>query len=152
MDFDVKRPGFSLVQLLVTVAIVGLLAVAGIPTCTSIIQGQKVGNAITDLSRIGQAAIAYQLRTGVLPRTLDDLDNIPLHDPWVRKYQYTNLSNAKSKGVARINIRQSPINTLFDVYSLGEDGESVSQLTAISSGDDVVWARDGQFIGLASEY
>ena len=45
-----------------------------------------------------------------------------------------------------------PINTYFDLYSTGEDGESVSPLTAKASQDDVIWANDGDFIGPASNY
>ena len=45
-----------------------------------------------------------------------------------------------------------PINTYFDLYSMGKDGKSVPPLTAQASQDDVLWANDGGFIGLASQY
>jgi general secretion pathway protein G len=45
-----------------------------------------------------------------------------------------------------------PINTFFDLYSMGKDGQSVSPLTAQASRDDVIWANDGAFIGRASDY
>ena len=45
-----------------------------------------------------------------------------------------------------------PINTDFDLYSMGKDGESVPALTAAKSRDDVVRAANGAFIGLASKF
>jgi general secretion pathway protein G len=45
-----------------------------------------------------------------------------------------------------------PINTDFDLYSKGADGDSVAALTAAKSRDDVVRAANGAFIGLASHF
>lgn len=45
-----------------------------------------------------------------------------------------------------------PINTDFDLYSMGKDGTSVPSLTAAASRDDVVRAANGAFIGLASRF
>ena len=45
-----------------------------------------------------------------------------------------------------------PINTSFDLYSMGKDGKSAAPLTAQASQDDVIWANDGSFVGLASQY
>ena len=45
-----------------------------------------------------------------------------------------------------------PINSDYDLYSMGKDGQSVSPLTAKASRDDIIRANDGQFIGLASNY
>lgn len=42
-----------------------------------------------------------------------------------------------------------PINSDYDLYSRGKDGESVEPLTAQKSHDDVIRANDGAFIGLA---
>ncbi len=45
-----------------------------------------------------------------------------------------------------------PINTDFDLYSMGEDGKSVPPLTAKASRDDIIRANDGGYIGPASGY
>jgi general secretion pathway protein G len=45
-----------------------------------------------------------------------------------------------------------PLNSEFDLYSIGKDGRSMSALTAQISQDDVIWARDGNFVGLAADY
>jgi general secretion pathway protein G len=45
-----------------------------------------------------------------------------------------------------------PVNTDFDLYSLGEDGKSQSPFTAAASQDDIVRADNGRFVGLVSDY
>ena len=45
-----------------------------------------------------------------------------------------------------------PINSDFDLYSMGPDGESSPPLTAKSSRDDIVRANNGNFIGTAQGY
>ena len=45
-----------------------------------------------------------------------------------------------------------PINSDFDLYSMGKDGESVPPLTSKKRRDDIIRANDGQYIGLAEGY
>jgi general secretion pathway protein G len=45
-----------------------------------------------------------------------------------------------------------PINSQYDLYSKGPDGESLAPLTAKKSQDDIVLANDGGFVGRASDY
>jgi general secretion pathway protein G len=45
-----------------------------------------------------------------------------------------------------------PVNTDFDLYSLGKDGLSQSPFTAAASQDDIVRANNGLYVGLVSEY
>ena len=47
---------------------------------------------------------------------------------------------------------QVPLNSTYDLYSLGKDGVSDEPLTAKPSWDDIVRANDGAFIGLATQY
>jgi general secretion pathway protein G len=45
-----------------------------------------------------------------------------------------------------------PINTDFDLFSRGKDGQTNFPLTAQRSRDDIVRANNGGYIGLASDY
>ena len=72
--------------------------------------------------------------------------------PGAGRYQYLNLTDKASKGKARKNKNLVPINSQFDLYSKGKDGDTIPPLTAKPSRDDVVIANDGRFIGLASTY
>ncbi|MDH4073829.1 MAG: prepilin-type cleavage/methylation domain-containing protein, partial [Gammaproteobacteria bacterium] len=46
----------------------------------------------------------------------------------------------------------NPLNTDFDLYSAGADGESAGPLSATKSRDDIVRANNGAFIGLGENY
>lgn len=45
-----------------------------------------------------------------------------------------------------------PLNTDFDLYSVGKDGLSKATLAPPQSHDDIIRANNGRFIGLASDY
>ena len=45
-----------------------------------------------------------------------------------------------------------PLNSDFDLYSMGPDGQTATPLTAKASRDDIVRANNGGFIGVASDY
>ena len=45
-----------------------------------------------------------------------------------------------------------PINSSYDLYSMGKDGKTTAALTASASADDIIRANDGAFIGRASEF
>ncbi len=45
-----------------------------------------------------------------------------------------------------------PINSDYDLYSKGKDGESKAPLSPKVSHDDIIRANDGAFVGLASEF
>jgi general secretion pathway protein G len=45
-----------------------------------------------------------------------------------------------------------PINSRYDLYSMGADGRSVPPLTAQESRDDIIRANDGGYVGLAAGY
>ncbi len=55
-------------------------------------------------------------------------------------------------GEARKDGNLVPINTNFDLYSMGKDGKSKPPLRAKDSLDDIIYANDGDYIGLASDY
>ncbi len=73
-------------------------------------------------------------------------------DPWGNPYAYLNLTTTKGKGKARKDHSLVPLNSDYDLYSKGPDGQSASPLTAKSSRDDILRANNGRFIGPASQY
>ncbi len=73
-------------------------------------------------------------------------------DPWGHPYEYFNLITAKGNGQARKDKKLAPLNTDFDLYSVGPDGQTAASLVNKASRDDTVRARDGGFIGLASDF
>jgi general secretion pathway protein G len=75
-----------------------------------------------------------------------------LLDPWGNAYQYLNFADIMGVGQVRKDRNLVPINTDFDLYSMGRDGASQPPLTANTSRDDIVRANDGRFVGKAEDY
>ena len=95
---------------------------------------------------------AYELNNNALPDDLSAINRAGDLDPWERPYVYTNLSTAKGKGAARKDHKPDPINSDYDLYSLGKDGMTKPQISHKLSLDDVIRASDGKFIGLAKDF
>lgn len=55
-------------------------------------------------------------------------------------------------GGLRKDGKLNPLNTDFDLYSNGRDGDSKGPLSAKASRDDIVRANNGAFIGLGEDY
>ena len=144
--------GFTVVELLVAMAIMLTIAALAVPHLMAAINDAKIAKAVGDIHSIGTDIQAYELTKGVFPNTLADIGYDKFNDPWHNPYQYLNFANTKGKGKMRKDRFLVPINTFFDLYSMGADGKSVTPLTAAASQDDVIRANDGDFIGLASDY
>jgi general secretion pathway protein G len=89
-----------------------------------------------------------------LPDSLNDVFNTNPIDPWNNPYQYLRIDggDVKGKGKMRKDHFLVPINTDYDLYSMGRDGKSQAPFTARASQDDVVRANNGGFVGLVSDY
>jgi general secretion pathway protein G len=89
---------------------------------------------------------------GNLPKTLEELDMDVPFDPFGRPYIYYPFLAKNFKKNARMDKQLNPINSDFDLYSVGRDGDSKKQLDHKLSVDDIVRASDGFFIGLAADF
>lgn len=109
--------------------------------------------AIGDIKAIEADIAGFQLENeGALPGSLADLGGAR-EDPWGNPYQYTRIAGGNApSGQLRKDRFLVPINSDYDLYSMGEDGMSVSALTSEESHDDIIRANDGSFVGLASEF
>jgi hypothetical protein len=73
----------------------------------------------------------YEVVNQHYPDTLSDVGYGEKLDPWGSLYQYLNFATTSGIGAMRKDRFLVPINTYFDLYSTGEDGESVSPLSAM---------------------
>ena len=142
--------GFTLVELMITVAIVTILAAVAIPSYTSAMNKSRTTVAKRDLVDLQMRLDRYFTQRNTYPATLDDIAG-NLLDPWDNPYQYLSMENA-SVGKKRKDKSLHPLNTDYDLYSMGPDGRSVSPLTAKASRDDIIRANNGGFIGVAEDY
>ena len=144
--------GFSIFEILVVLAIGGIIFAITVPAVQTYMDRTRVAQAITDIGQISSTIKQYSRTRGAYPDTLADVSLDTLTDPWGRPYQYFNLTTAKGNGQARKDKKLNPLNSDYDLYSVGADGDSKPQITNAVSRDDVVRARDGGFIGLASDF
>jgi general secretion pathway protein G len=154
---SLQRPsgGFTLLELMFGLCAVGLVLAIGMPAYRNIVEKQQVTRAVRDIGGIAQQLERYKtLHSFRLPMTLSELGNNIPKDPWGRDYRYLNFSDDSpaTRGRMRKDHNLHPLNSGFDLYSVGGDGLSRAPLTAKDSRDDIVYGRDGGFIGRASDF
>jgi general secretion pathway protein G len=143
-----REGGFTLVELMAVVTIIGTIASIAVPKSHEVIERARVARAIGDIQ-----AMSIDLETqDTLPDGLTFFGPVRL-DPWGNPYQYNKFDPDKQvpKGARRDRFLV-PINSTYDLYSTGKDGDSNPTLNAKVSQDDVIRANDGGFVGLASKY
>lgn len=144
--------GLTLIELLLIVAIVGVLAQVAAASYSSYVERTRVANARKDITIVSTLIKEFQANNGRFPADLAEVGNQALLDPWGRPYVYLDVSTQVGRGESRRDRNLNPLNSDFDLYSLGKDGVSKKQITNKDSLDDVIRANDGVFIDLASKY
>lgn len=144
--------GLTLIELMIVLAIITVLASIAIPAYKDYTETAKVDSAIQDISAIAALAENYWNDARAYPDSLAEIGVAGKLDPWGNPYQYLNLYNKKGKGGNRKDKKLNPLNSDFDLYSMGKNGVSKTQITNKESLDDIIRANDGKFINLASKY
>ena len=141
-------------MILVTV-LISIVAVVAMASYREYIERTEINIAIQDIMAMQLSINAYAFNNnGVYPESLSDVGLGSMRDPWGNTYHYLNIANAgrSAIGASRKDRNLVPINSDYDLYSAGPDGETVPPLTASSSRDDIVRANNGGFVGEAEDY
>lgn len=137
---------------MLAIAILGVLMGIGIAAYDRYAERARVYQAAMDIGAMSVQIKQFETDNGTLPTTLADIGAAGKLDPWKNPYVYTNLSTNGGKGAARKDHKLNPINSDFDLFSMGKDGVFKTQVTHKLSLDDVIRANDGKFIGLAKDF
>ena len=155
--------GFTMIEVLMILAIVSVLLGIALPTYEEYRNRVDISIAKKDMVQIALKLEKYQALHYRYPEYLDDID-VDLKDPWGNEYQYLNLDDVDPnsgkiktgdkgpKPQARKKRNLKPLNTDFDLFSRGVDGEYRPNVSARQSLDDIIRADDGDYIDYAADY
>jgi general secretion pathway protein G len=164
---------------MLTVAVAGTLASVAIVNYSGYVEKARVARAIAEIKSISRVLDGLRVGDGgKLPDSLSEVELEHMFDPWGGPYQYLKLEGNLPPGHAGQVVLPAvaappagqggvgggpppkprkdrflvPINSDYDLYSRGPDGQSVASLNAKASRDDVVRALDGAFVGVAEDF
>jgi general secretion pathway protein G len=146
-----RQFGFTLIELIIVICILGILAALAVPAFSAYVERANVARAVSEIHTIQNEIVSFEIDQNRLPADLTEINWGAYRDPWGNPYQYTNFE-ITPKGKWRKDKFLVPINSTFDLWSMGPDGKTTAPLTAKFSKDDIIRANDGSFIGRASLY
>jgi general secretion pathway protein G len=146
-----RSRGFTLLELMMAIALVGVLTAIALPIYSGYRLKVENAQAQQDVVSISAAIQNYWVYNRALPNSLADIGMAGKLDPWGHAYVYYNIEE-NGKGHARKDKALNPINTDFDLYSMGANGQTKSQISNKVSLDDIIRANNGAYIGLAANY
>jgi len=140
------RVGITLIELLTVMVIIGVLAGIALPSYQGMRERAQIAAAISDISSLQQEITEFLLINDRLPSSLAEIGLGATRDPWGRPYRYADhaVTPTGSKRKDRFLV---PVNTDYDLYSVGPDGVTQAPFTAGESRDDIVRANNGGFVG-----
>lgn len=144
--------GFTLIELLIVSAIFAILIVLAVARYNNHKEEVRVQQAVADILSMSALITQYLNDNHTPPDSLADVRLQDKIDPWGHPYMYTNLMSPATAGGARKDKNLHPLNSDFDLYSMGADGDTKRPLTANVSRDDIIRARDGRFVGFAKDF
>jgi len=149
-----RQRAYTMIEILIVVAVVGALAAIAIQSYQKYVERAQISRAVAEISGIAANLYHYREDNRQFPPSLNVIYRTVPVDPWGNPYQYLaiDISPAPNRGAVRKDKNLNPLNSDFDLYSMGKDGQTVKPLTGAKARDDVVRAGNGRFIGLATEH
>lgn len=160
---QVCRPALTIVELVITMAILVTLAGILVPAYSKHREESRIAQAIVEIRMLEQDILTHEGSAGRLPDSLAEIGRGDQRDPWGYPYQYLSSYSASWLTDHQRDAFLNPINPpypakppyqvhSFDLYSLGRDGKTQKQLNTKSSQDNIVRAANGGYVGLASKF
>jgi len=140
---------------MIALVVLVTLSVIVVPSYQQYIEQAKRSEAIRDIAEISMTIERFFSLNQTYPANLAALGaEVPAADPWGNAYAYLPIAviPPPNTGDVRRDKNLNPLNSDYDLYSKGQDGQTQKQLTAAKARDDIVRAGNGGFIGLASEH
>jgi general secretion pathway protein G len=147
-----SQRGITLIELIAAIAVVGILASVTFSSYQEYVEHSENQIAIRDLRVIALQIDAFAgNNNGTYPPNLAAVGLDNYEDPWGNTYRYL-ASEGANAGQVRRDRNLNPVNSDYDLYSMGPDGRTQTQFQARFARDDIVRANSGRFFGIAEEY
>ena len=193
------EPGFTLVELMIAVALVGVLAGLSVTNYMRYVEKARIASAVAEIVSMSAQIDGYIVdENDVVPDALAEAGVETRDDPWGHPYQYLRIAGMSYVDVADddpavsappgggggggssgggggssgsgggssgsggqgggppTHPRQDqflrPVNSDYDLYSMGPDGETQFNLSSGKGRDDIVRALDGAYVGIAGQF
>ena len=166
-----------MVEIAIVIAIIGLIAGAAGSSYFEYVRRARIVHAVAEIESIAHILEGLFVDDDFdLPDSLAEIGAGDHLDPWGNPYRYLKIEGELPPGISSLNdglpdvaappegggqgimgiARKDrflvPINSDFDLYSMGADGESRAPLQSPVSRDDIIRAGDGAYIGIAERY
>lgn len=133
-------------------AILLTISAIAIPHLVSALDSARIAKAVGDIHAIETDIVVYESANGALPDDLSQIGDNTILDPWKKPYQYLNHATMHGNGGARKDRFLVPLNSDYDLYSMGKDGQSAPPITSAKSKDDIIRVGSAGYVGLASQF
>lgn len=143
--------GFTLIELMLIVLLVAVLIMIALPSYRGYQDRARSRVAGQEIAAMAATIQQYWLDHHTYPASLSDVGFSGRADPWGRPYSYYNV-DANGRGGARKDHALNPLNSDFDLYSMGPDGKTKNQISQKDSLDDIIRASDGKYVGTARDF
>lgn len=151
---DRQKSGFTLIELLIAMVIIAILTSIAVPMYDQYRVRIRNSNAVSDIMTIQVMIDQFRNNEGDWPDDLVADLGVNWNDPWGNAYRYLKIEGGPpgTEGQQRKDHNLVPVNSDYDLYSMGPDGQSVPPFTGAFSRDDIVRAQNGSYVGIAAEY
>ena len=151
----VKRvAGFTLIEVVIVCGLIGTLSMIIVPRLLGYTERNREREAMVDISLMASDIDQFIMDFGTPPDSLADVGLDSLKDPWGRPYEYLKIfeGGPTASGKQRKDHSLVPVNSDYDLYSMGPDGKTGAPFTDSKARDDIVRASNGGYIGPVSEF